>query len=225
VTGRAHRDPSVQAVGTGLGLISRAPIDLLVVDDALSDELLRSPGTRQLVRDWFQAVLLDSLSPYGKAVFLGTPMHPEDPMQRFAGQPDTAVLRSPVVDAEGTPTWPERWSAERVERRRKDMDEVAWDRRMLVAPILSADIRTAAEPLNSFIERVSQGALAAPRHLARARAARPCPSAPRPPARPAPRAPAAGGRGTGAATAASWGASRKRGRGTSQKSTGLPCSP
>ena len=166
VTGRAHRDPSVQAVGTGLGLISRAPIDLLVVDDALSDELLRSPGTRQLVRDWFQAVLLDSLSPYGKAVFLGTPMHPEDPMQRFAGQPDTAVLRSPVVDAEGKPTWPERWSAERVERRRKDMDEVAFERRMLVAPILSADIRTAAEPLNSFIERVSQGGLTAPRHLA-----------------------------------------------------------
>jgi predicted phage terminase large subunit-like protein len=166
VTGRAHRDPSVQAVGTGLGLISRAPIDLLVVDDALSDELLRSPGTRQLVRDWFQAVLLDSLSPYGRAVFLGTPMHPEDPMQRFAGQPDTAVLRSPVVDAEGKPTWPDRWPVERVERRRKDMDEVAWDRRMLVAPILSADVRTAAEPLNSFIERVSQGALAAPRHLA-----------------------------------------------------------
>ena len=166
VTGRAHRDPSVQAVGTGLGLISRAPIDLLVVDDALSDELLRSPGTRQLVRDWFQAVLLDSLSPYGKAVFLGTPMHPEDPMQRFAGGPDTAVLRSPVIDAEGAPTWPERWSAERVERRRKDMDEVAFERRMLVAPILSADIRTAAEPLNSFIERVSQGGLAAPRHLA-----------------------------------------------------------
>ena len=46
------------------------------------------------------------------------------------------------------------------------MDDAAWQRRMLVAPILSADMRTAAEPLNSFIERVSGGALLAPRHLA-----------------------------------------------------------
>jgi predicted phage terminase large subunit-like protein len=76
------------------------------------------------------------------------------------------VVRSPVVDAEGKPTWPEKWSPERVERRKKDMDEQAWQRRMLVAPILSADMRTAAEPLNSFIERVSGGSLIAPRHLA-----------------------------------------------------------
>lgn len=166
VAGRVHRDPSVQAVGTGLGLVSRAPIDLLVIDDALADEHVRTPGARQLMRDWFEAVLFASVSPYGKVVALGTPLHPDDAVSRLATQPDVQVLRSPVVDDEGRPTWPERWSVERVERRKKDMDDAAWQRRMLVAPILSADMRTAAEPLNSFIERVSGGALLAPRHLA-----------------------------------------------------------
>ena len=166
VAGRVHRDPSVQAVGTGLGLVSRAPIDLLVIDDALADEHVRTPGARQLMRDWFEAVLFASVSPYGKVVALGTPLHPDDAVSRLATQPDVQVLRSPVVDDEGRPTWPERWSVERVERRKKDMDESAWQRRMLVAPILSADMRTAAEPLNSFIERVSGGSLLAPRHLA-----------------------------------------------------------
>lgn len=166
VAGRVHRDPSVQAVGTGLGLVSRAPIDLLVIDDALADEHVRTPGARQLIRDWFEAVLFASVSPYGKVVALGTPLHPDDAVSRLATQPDVQVLRSPVVDAEGRPTWPEKWSPERVERRKKDMDEAAWQRRMLVAPVISADMRTAAEPLNSFIERVSGGALLAPRHLA-----------------------------------------------------------
>jgi predicted phage terminase large subunit-like protein len=166
VAGRVHRDPSVQAVGTGLGLVSRAPIDLLVIDDALADEHVRTPGARQLMRDWFEAVLFASVSPYGKVVALGTPLHPDDAVSRLATQPDVQVLRSPVVDDEGQPTWPERWSVERVERRRKDMDDAAWQRRMLVAPVISADMRTAAEPLNSFIERVSGGALLAPRHLA-----------------------------------------------------------
>jgi predicted phage terminase large subunit-like protein len=166
VAGRVHRDPSVQAVGTGLGLVSRAPIDLLVIDDALADEHVRTPGARQLIRDWFEAVLFASVSPFGKVVALGTPLHPEDAVSRLATQPEVQVLRSPVVDVDGKPTWPERWSVERVERRKRDMDEQAWQRRMLVAPILSADMRTAAEPLNSFIERVSGGALLAPRHLA-----------------------------------------------------------
>ncbi|MFM2151585.1 MAG: Terminase large subunit [Pseudomonadota bacterium] len=166
VAGRVHRDPSVQAVGTGLGLVSRAPIDLLVIDDALADEHVRTPGARQLIRDWFEAVLFASVSPYGAVVALGTPLHPDDAVSRLASQPDVQVVRSPVVDAEGKPTWPEKWTGERVERRKKDMDEQAWQRRMLVAPILSADMRTAAEPLNSFIERVSGGSLIAPRHLA-----------------------------------------------------------
>jgi predicted phage terminase large subunit-like protein len=166
VAGRVHRDPSVQAVGTGLGLVSRAPIDLLVIDDALADEHVRTPGARQLIRDWFEAVLFASVSPFGQVVALGTPLHPEDAVSRLASQPDVQVVRSPVVDAAGVPTWPEKWSVERVERRKKDMDEQAWQRRMLVAPILSADMRTAAEPLNSFIERVSGGSLIAPRHLA-----------------------------------------------------------
>jgi hypothetical protein len=91
----------VQAVGTGLGLVSRAPIDLLVIDDALADEHVRTPGARQLIRDWFEAVLFASVSPYGNVVALGTPLHPEDAVSRLASQPDVQIVRSPVVDAEG----------------------------------------------------------------------------------------------------------------------------
>jgi hypothetical protein len=55
-------------------------------------------------------------------VFLGTGYHPDDLMHRLAKSGAWKSERYPVVDAAGNPTWPEVWGADRIAKKRLELE-------------------------------------------------------------------------------------------------------
>jgi predicted phage terminase large subunit-like protein len=167
IKGRRGAEPNIQAVGIGGAIPVRCPFDLVILDDCLADEHVRTPTARAAVWEWLRGSVLSSLSERGRVIALGTPGHPEDAISRLAASPEYVVHRTPVVDVQGVSTWPMRWPAHRIEQRRRDTPVSVWNRRMLCLPPGSAsELMGASEPLGAFMERVSGGVLASPRHLA-----------------------------------------------------------
>lgn len=128
--GEGVKDPSVQAMGMH-GALLGARLDLVVVDDVLDYENTRTPEARQKTWDWFQSTVMGRLTEKARVIVVGTAFHPEDLLHRLAAQPGWVSKRYPVVSEAGEPQWPERWSLERVDRKRLELGPLEFSRQML----------------------------------------------------------------------------------------------
>lgn len=114
------KDPSVQAFGVH-GNVLGARIDHLILDDVVDFENARTPEQRDLVQAWYDSTLATRLTEDARVIVVGTPFHPEDVYHRFSVSPAWETRRFPVEDDAGNPSWPERWSRERVADRRREL--------------------------------------------------------------------------------------------------------
>jgi hypothetical protein len=61
------------------------------------------------------------LTERGRVIVVGTAFHPEDLLHRMAAQTGWRSARYAITDENGNSRWPERWSAERIERKRLEL--------------------------------------------------------------------------------------------------------
>lgn len=115
------RDPNVQAASLDGGTLLGARLDLVVVDDVDSVATTATPAARDATWRWFTATVLSRLAPRGRVVILSTAWHREDTAHRFAALGNVDIVRVPIQDAHGNPTWPARWPLDRVAQRRKEL--------------------------------------------------------------------------------------------------------
>ena len=120
------RDPSVQAIGLG-GTIIGSRVDVMIFDDALDHENTSTAAERKKVLKRIRAGFLDRLSKDGTAVFLTNAWHPEDAAHVFEKE-GWPTLRVPVIDEDGIPTWPSKWTLERIEEARVDLGPLEFAR-------------------------------------------------------------------------------------------------
>ncbi len=106
------KDYSFQAIGVE-GQILGSRIDLLILDDMLDWTNTRTEYLRQKARDWTFKVLFGRLTHNARVIAVGNPWHPSDLLHELVerGWP---MHRYAVLNAQGEPSWPERWSRQRI---------------------------------------------------------------------------------------------------------------
>ena len=140
------KDPTFTGVGLHGGLTGKRA-DLIIVDDPFDESEVRTESQRQKVEDWIEKVLLPTLTPHGEIVFVGTPWSYNDYWSRLEGKSiesggSYVVLKYPAVKnydpdlpvSEWDVQWPEVWSGERLEERRREMGSVKWSCLYLLDP-------------------------------------------------------------------------------------------
>jgi len=127
------KDPTVQAVGSG-GHPLGSRVDLLVVDDLLSFENTLTPHLRDKTWSWFNANISGRLTENAKQIVIGNAHHPDDAMHQWAKNPGWNAYRYPVLDDNGNPRWPERWSLKRIAEARATMTPVEFSRQLMCVP-------------------------------------------------------------------------------------------
>jgi hypothetical protein len=113
------KDPSVFATGLH-GALLGARIDLLIADDVLDFESTRTDTGRTTARDWLVSTAFSRLTARAQAIVVCTPWHREDLHARLEEQ-GWPTARFPVERDDGSPSWPERWSVERIARKRLEL--------------------------------------------------------------------------------------------------------
>jgi predicted phage terminase large subunit-like protein len=120
-------------VGVGGSPIGRGA-DLLIVDDPIkSYQDAMSPLVRKRVQDWWTGTMASRIEPGGAAIIIMARWH-EDDLAGFLLREDgdnwrelrlPALCDDPAVDpmgrALGEPLWPERWPAEALKQRERDV--------------------------------------------------------------------------------------------------------
>jgi len=148
----AQRDPSVLARGI-TGNITGARADVVICDDVEVPNTCETAEKRAELRRRLGEIEY-VLVPGGLQLYVGTP-HTHDSIYAARAPADAtatttaeapfldgfARLVLPVLDAEGTPTWPERFPAERVAAIRRRSGPNKFASQMLLQPVNLADSR------------------------------------------------------------------------------------
>lgn len=115
-----RKDPSVVAAGLHTG-VQGARVDLLVMDDVDTADTTRTLPAQKEAEHWVRTGPMSRLSDAAKVLGVGNVWNSHDLLHTFAAQEGWESRRFPVLDPQGNPTWPERFSRERVNRIR-DVD-------------------------------------------------------------------------------------------------------
>lgn len=133
---QALKDATFLAVGVGSGFAgSRA--DVLDFDDLVDESNSLTVGRRRQTLNWILETALPALDPLGpqKAVLIGTPYHHDDALFHMAQV--WPSYEYPAEDASGAVLWPERFSREELDRRRR-LNEHVYTTQYLVQPVGAA---------------------------------------------------------------------------------------
>lgn len=125
----SHKDPSIAVVGSGGSILSRRA-DILICDDILNPDNVRTEDQRIKMRDWFFKVLYPILVPNGRLIFVGTIFHPEDLLTEFIKDEsyDIRLRYKAILDEETQEVlWGERHSYESLVAKRKKSGSVTFN--------------------------------------------------------------------------------------------------
>jgi hypothetical protein len=124
------KDPSVQSTGVH-GAITGARIDLLILDDILDYENARTPAGREDLWNWVHSALFGRLTDGARVISVGNAYHRDDFLHRIEKNSLWHTVRFPVISDEGELSWPDRWSLERISRKREELGPLEFSRQML----------------------------------------------------------------------------------------------
>lgn len=114
------KDPTVQVCGSG-GDIMGARVDLCIFDDVCDFENTRTKDQRDKLVKWIESTVLGRLTDSARVWVLGNPWHPDDAYARLAAKPGWVRRTFRSTDDRGQPVWPEKWSPERLQKKREDL--------------------------------------------------------------------------------------------------------
>ena len=121
------KDPTLKATGL-MGPITGGRSDLIICDDIIDEENIRTPLQLEKVNTWFNKVLIPTLYPWGGIIVIGTRWSYADIYAKLLQNWPHDVKHAIKLDAEGHETnevlWPEYWSLEKLEQRRNEIGSV-----------------------------------------------------------------------------------------------------
>jgi predicted phage terminase large subunit-like protein len=120
----------IQAKGSGSSMrgtrFRQYRPDLIVLDDVLKDDAVDSPSQRDKISRWLKRVVFN----LGKTAFIiwvNTIFHSDDPISRLIAEVEARTLRRWIavrlscLRPDGSPLWPEYWSAGALEEKREQL--------------------------------------------------------------------------------------------------------
>jgi len=118
--------------------------DLVIADDIMKDDLVNSPTQRDKLYRWFKRVVM-ALGKDAFIVVVNTIFHNDDLPSRLLREIEGGELanwlglRFSAVLEDGSPLWPERWSLEELEKKKKALGSVHFATEYLNEPISDED--------------------------------------------------------------------------------------
>jgi len=146
------KDPSVQACGVH-GNVTGARIDDLVLDDILDYENTRTATGRDDTFQWMQSTLLSRLAAESTVTAVGNAWHPDDAMHRLAALPGYMSYRFPVINPDGSLSWPARWPQNRIDSAIQTLGPLESNRQLMCLARDDSTARFKREWLEVSIER------------------------------------------------------------------------
>lgn len=121
-TPHGAKDPAYRALGYGASVIG-ARAHGVILDDPLTQEQARSPVEQLKARQYHDMTVDSRLHPDGWAVAIMTRWHESDLAAHLAAKSEWAVLEMPALGywGEGQALWPERFPADWLEAKRRDI--------------------------------------------------------------------------------------------------------
>jgi hypothetical protein len=133
------KDPTVQARGYG-GNVLGSRVDLIVIDDYLTDENTFSDTQRNKYYGWLKSTIEGRKADSTRLWFIGNAWHPDDAMHRYAGETATFSKKYPIIEG-GVSAWPAMWTPERIEKEISNRGPIESRRSMFCDPLVDADRR------------------------------------------------------------------------------------
>jgi hypothetical protein len=147
------RDPSIQVIGVS-GTVLGARLDQAYLDDVVDLENSKTEHGRTGLKDWVLNTLFGRLTAASRVVVIGNAYHPEDLMHYLEKLDGWKGYRFPVVDPRtGEPVWPERWGAERIDKKRREVGPLEFARTMLCQPRSEDDSRFKRADIEACLAR------------------------------------------------------------------------
>jgi hypothetical protein len=144
-----EKDPSVAGHGImSAGVGGRA--DLIIFDDVVDfRNAVGAPAMRKQVGQSFFEAWLNLLGPQGRAVYIATVWHQDDLTMELRGNPEWRVWwRAARDEVTGQLLWPQRWDAEALARREREIGRRAFARQFLLVPLSDEDYTFSPEVID-----------------------------------------------------------------------------
>ncbi|MDR0447641.1 MAG: hypothetical protein LBH07_03135, partial [Treponema sp.] len=120
----------IQAKGSGASMrgtrFRQYRPDLIVLDDVLKDDAVESPSQRDKISRWLKRVVFN-LGKNAFIIWVNTIFHSDDPISRLIDEVEAGTLKRWIAvrlscyRPDGSPLWPEYWSAEALEEKRQSL--------------------------------------------------------------------------------------------------------
>lgn len=116
------KNPTLKATGL-MGPITGGRSDLIVCDDIIDEENIRTLLQMEKVSTWFNKILYPTLYPWGGIIVIGTRWHYADIYTELLKKwPNIDVKKA--IQEDNNVLWPEYWSFEKLEQRRNEIGTV-----------------------------------------------------------------------------------------------------
>lgn len=145
---RLSNGSHVYARGFGTRVRGAHP-DWIVVDDGLNDETAYSELVRRKQTDYFMTAITNMCIPGGQIIVVGTPFHMDDLYGTLQNNVEYEFRQYQAIQKDGTALWPERYSIEALNRRRREIGSIRFTREFQTSPV--------ADDMSLFPQRLFQG--------------------------------------------------------------------
>ena len=108
-----------------MGAITGGRSDLVICDDVIDEENVRTPLQMEKASTWFNKILYPTLYPWGGILVIGTRWSHADIYAELLDKWNYDI--KPAINKEGEALWPEYWPLTRLEERRKDIGTIIFD--------------------------------------------------------------------------------------------------
>lgn len=116
------------ATGIG-GQLTGKGCQLLVVDDPHKSRAeAESPTIRNSIAEWFRGTAFTRVEPGGSIIVVHTRWHPDDLIGTLERDTEIEweIINLPAVSDDGEPLWPDQWSLEALEVKRRGVGDYDW---------------------------------------------------------------------------------------------------
>ncbi|MCC6747974.1 MAG: phage terminase large subunit [Deltaproteobacteria bacterium] len=114
------------ATGVGGPLTGHGIDGILFVDDPVKNRVeAESAVYRERLMDWWRDVASTRIEPGGSVFVFATRWHEDDLIGQLVRE-GFDYINLPALDAEGRALWPERWTADALRTRRREVGEYTW---------------------------------------------------------------------------------------------------
>jgi len=130
---------NIRARGAG-GQIRGFRPDVIICDDLETDDSVRSEDQRKQLKDWLFRACLNTLTPEGQFIVIGTIIHPLSVLSDLLTSDngfDKKKFMAYIdgVQEPGKELWPALWHHERLQKRKKEIGSFAFSSEFMNSPI------------------------------------------------------------------------------------------